>query len=429
MKNLVISFCAVLFGVFTSISEAAQIEVYPNDDLQAKIDSAASGDTVFLNPGYYRGNFKINKSLTLTGKDATIDSEGEGTGLMVSGDGISISKLSITEYGGDLYERNSGILILPDSKNISIDAVELDGPGFGVRADNSSNIKITNSTFTGRKNVHVLDRGDGIYLQYSNDAEFHGNKFRYNRDGIYLENSRRTNSTGNNFGGVQYGIHYMYTRDHKASNNYAAGVIGGYAIMDSEGVELKNNTAERAVEFGILLNAAKNNQVIGNTVHSVHNKKGRPELDNEGKALFIFGSGANVVADNLFSDSDIGVGVSLGGEGTVLYGNSFADNKLQARYVGTGSVEWSKDKKGNYWSNYQGWDLNQDGIGDIPFQPNDSLDRLFWFYPETRFLMSSPVIALMRFLSSQFEIDKGKGITDSYPLISDPFKSNEGAKA
>ncbi|MCD8339119.1 MAG: nitrous oxide reductase family maturation protein NosD [Burkholderiales bacterium] len=402
---------------------AKQIDVFPKDNLQEKIDSASSGDTVFLNPGYYRGNFKIDKSLTLKGKDATIDSEGEGTSITVSGHDISISNLSITEYGGDLYERNSGILILPGSKDIAIDSIEFDGPWFGVRADNSSNIKVSNSTITGRKNTHVLDRGDGIYLQYSTDSQFHGNKFRYNRDGIYLENSQRTNSTNNNFGGVQYGIHYMYTRDHKASGNYAAGVIGGYAIMDSEGVELKNNTAERAVEFGILLNASKNNTVVGNTVHSVHNKKGRPELDNEGKALFIFGSGANTVADNLFSDSDIGVGVSLGGEGTVLYGNSFLDNKLQARYVGTGSVEWSKDKKGNYWSNYQGWDINQDGIGDVPFQPNDSLDRLFWFYPETRFLMSSPVIALMRFLSSQFEIDKGKGITDSYPLIANPFKS------
>ena len=52
--------------------------------------------------------------------------------------------------------------------------------------------------------------------------------------------------------------------------------------------------------------------------------------------------------------------------------------------------------------------------------PNDSLDRLFWLYPEARFLMDSPVVALLRWLALQFEIDRGKGVTDSSPLTSLP---------
>ncbi len=417
---------AICSAAISCVAQAGQIEVHPGDDLQAKIDQALPNDILILHAGTYRGNYTIDKPLVLEGEEGTvIDSEGVGSSLTLSGENIKVSKLTLLDYGRDLYEMNSGVRILPNSHQITIDSVIFEGPGFGVRADNSSYIRITNCEVTGDKSAHVLDRGDGVFLKYTNNVDILNSKFLHVRDGFYFESSEFTNSEGNRFGGVQYGIHYMYTKNHTAENNYAAGVIGGYAIMDTSHVLLKNNVVERAVEFGILLNMADNNIIEGNIVRTVHNRKGRPELDNEGKALFVFGSGENFVFNNQFSTSDIGVGVAFGGEGTLLYSNAFTDNKQQVRYVGSGAVEWSKDKRGNYWSNYQGWDLNQDGIGDFAFQPNDSLDRLFWFYPQTRFLMGSPMIALMRFLSSQFEIDKGKGVTDSYPLMTSPVKEEK----
>ena len=90
------------------------------------------------------------------------------------------------------------------------------------------------------------------------------------------------------------------------------------------------------------------------------------------------------------------------------------------RYVGSSRLEWSSGNTGNYWSGYQGWDLNRDGIGDVPYQPNDSLDRLFWLYPQIRFLMESPLIVLLKFMTAKFDFDKDKGVTDSYPLVDDP---------
>ena len=72
----------------------------------------------------------------------------------------------------------------------------------------------------------------------------------------------------------------------------------------------------------------------------------------------------------------------------------------------------------SFWSTHMTWDVDHDGIADTPYQPNDSLDRIFWIYPEARFLMESPVVALLRWLADQFEIDRGKGVTDSHPLAS-----------
>ncbi len=411
---------AFIICFFCQYIDAKQIEVYPADNLQIIIDGANDYDELVLNEGTYAGNFTVYKPLTLRGHGAVVDSGNQGSSIAIKGKDISIVNLQLTSYGSELYEDNSGVLILPGSDNIKIEQVVFRGPGFGVRADNSTRISIIGCDIEGQRNKHVLDRGDGVFLKYVKHAEIHGNTFKFTRDGLYFENTEFTNSTGNRFLGMQYGIHYMYTRNHEASGNHVAGSIGGYAIMSSSNVRLLRNTAERTVEFGVLLNVADKSEVSGNVIRSVHNRRGRPELDNEGKALFVFGKGQNIVRENLFAGSDIGVGVSMGGEGTLLYENAFEDNKLQVRYVGSGSVEWSKDGRGNYWSGYQGWDINGDGIGDAAFQPNDSLDRLFWLYPEARFLMESQVVALLRFLASRFEMDKGKGVTDSYPLMKAP---------
>ena len=67
------------------------------------------------------------------------------------------------------------------------------------------------------------------------------------------------------------------------------------------------------------------------------------------------------------------------------------------------------------------WDAVGVGIADTPYQPNDSLDRIFWIYPEARFLMLSPVTALLRWFAARLHIDRAKGVTDSYPLMTAPI--------
>ena len=263
--------------------------------------------------------------------------------------------------------------------------------------------------------VAVLGLDDGV-VKLGEVGDLEGAR----RDGYYLENVDAAKSDFNYFTGAQYGIHYMYTRDCTATGNRAVGVRGGYALMSSDRVTLTKSYSSRNIEFGILLNVADGCLVEENTVEGVHNPKGRAALDNEGKGIFIYGPGKSRVTRNWIAESDIGIGVALGGEGNVLWDNAFVDNQIQVRYVGETPLEWSFEGRGNYWSTNLGWDVDHDGISDRAYQPNDSLDRIFWIYPEARFLMDSPVTALLRWLASQFEIDRGKGVTDSHPLVRPP---------
>lgn len=394
------------------VSDAAQ--------LATALANSVKGDTVTLESGVYEGNFEVPASVLIRGageRESVIDAKGSGSAIVVKASGVRLENLRIQNFGRDLYELNAGVLIEENTSDVAVHNVSIEGDGFGVRADRSKNLTITGSEIRGNKRMHTLDRGDGVFLKYVDGAELHDNKVTYTCDGFYFEDTKHTKSSGNFFAALQYGIHFMYDKEDAAWDNRAVAVRGGYAIMNSEKVDVFNNYSSRTVEFGILMNVTDGSRVWGNKVEKAVNPRGKPELDTQGKALFIYGPGTNEVHDNEFALSDVGISVSMGGEGTAVWNNNILENKLQVRYVGTGGLEWSRDGVGNYWSNYQGWDLDRNGVGDKPYQPNDSLDRLFWLYPEARFLMESPVVVLLRFLSNQFEVDRGKGITDSYPLM------------
>jgi nitrous oxidase accessory protein len=387
-------------------------------DLQAALDAAAPGAEIELPAGVYEGHFTISRPVRLAGAgEAVISAQGKGTAVTVKASNVLIRNLTIRDWGEDLYERDAAVRIEDESDAVEIDGVRLYGAGFGIRADNSTNIRIRKSFIEGNRKKHVLDRGDGVFFKAVRGAELTGNTVRFTRDGFYFEESKGIDSRNNRFLGLQYGIHFMYDDGDSASGNKAEAVRGGYAVMNSRRITLTDNESRRNIEFGILLNVSDGSVVRSNFVEKVKNPRGRPELDTEGKALFIYGGGANEVSGNVFRDSDIGIAVALGGEGTQVFRNAVLHNRSQVRYVGTGSLEWSRDGVGNYWSNYQGWDLDGDGVGDRPFQPNDSLDRLFWIYPEARFLMESPLVVVLKFLAAQFEMERGRGVTDSHPLM------------
>jgi nitrous oxidase accessory protein NosD len=67
------------------------------------------------------------------------------------------------------------------------------------------------------------------------------------------------------------------------------------------------------------------------------------------------------------------------GNNTLFYHNNFVDNieqvNIDTTFPYVGSEQWTayhsgvfdNDSEGNYWSNYNGTDNNDDGIGDTPF--------------------------------------------------------------
>ncbi len=99
-------------------------------------------------------------------------------------------------------------------------------------------------------------------------------------------------------------------------------------------------------------------------------------------------------------------------------------NRTQVKYVGSRFLEWSDNDRGNYWSDNLGFDLDGDQISDRPYRPNDMVDQLVWRYPLSKLLLNSPAVELLRWSQSQFPAFYPGGITDSYPLMTQPLREH-----
>jgi nitrous oxidase accessory protein len=188
-----------------------------------------------------------------------------------------------------------------------------------------------------------------------------------------------------------------------------------------------NNQSENDQNYGILMNFITNSRIAGNRISGV--QTGRNPLDSrssktiagaEGKAIFMYNSVFNEIVDNRFTASDLGIHLTAGSEDNVISGNAFIGNKEQVKYVSNRKQDWSKNGRGNFWSDYLGWDMDNDGIGDTFYEPNDGVDKLLWKYPAAKVLINSPAIETLRWVQRQFPVFKSPGVYDSAPLMSAP---------
>ncbi|QYK13281.1 nitrous oxide reductase family maturation protein NosD [Shewanella rhizosphaerae] len=398
------------------------IEVGDSESLRTALASAPNDAEIRVLPGRYLGRFEINQPLTLRGEPgAVLDAKGAGSALVVSASDVTLTRLTIRNWGRDLYEKDAAIRLLPGANEVTIVANELSGPGFGIYASEVSDLKLKDNQIEGEAEAFLLDRGDGIHLLKVNYPHVSGNRIKTVRDGIYLESGVGSRVYGNHLSELQYGLHYMYTKQDEAMDNLACRVSGGYALMNSEGIRLVFNRVREAKEFGVLLNLTHDAEIQANQIEATQMPNSvAGDLFSEGKGMFVYGAKRNQISGNYIAGNQIGIAMALGGEDNLVYQNQFLANATQVRYVGETRVEWSLQGRGNYWSDYRGWDLDGDGIGDGQHLPNDSLDRLFWLYPEAKFLMESPLVKLLKWLDNQLQGEHSVGVVDSHPVMAPP---------
>lgn len=401
--------------------------VSPEDDLQACLDNTQKGDHLLLQEGLYRGNFVINRSIRISGKPgAILDGLGEGNALIINAPNVTVTDLRIVNWGKDLTAMNAGIFVNKPADNTRLSRLELKGDGFGVWVDAATNIKISDNHIQGNENIRSQDRGNGIHLFNVSGAQVSNNEVWHTRDGIYIDTSNGNSLTGNYLHDLRYGIHYMYSYHNQVSGNRTRHTRTGYALMQSKYLTVTDNRSEEDVNYGILMNFITHSHIVGNEVKSVRNalnthmRHSGDGYQPEGKAMFIYNSLFNRVHGNRLMDSDIGIHLTAGSEDNSFMNNAFINNTKQVKYVANRSQDWSKDGFGNYWSDYLGWDLNDDGIGDIAYEPNDGIDRLLWKYPMVKVLINSPAVIMLRWVQGQFPVLKAPGVKDSYPLMALP---------
>ena len=396
--------------------------------LMQVVAQAANGDRILLGAGIYRVQLRITKPLTLQGEGAAIiDGGGNGDVIRIAAPDVTIRQLDLRDSGHDLTNMNAVIFVEKDARNVRIEDNTLHSTAFGIWVDGSPGAHIADNRIEGDVRLRSQDRGNGIHLFNVTGAVVAGNEVWHTRDGIYIDTSNGNTLRGNHLHDLRYGIHYMYSHHNQVVDNRTDHTRTGYALMQSKYLTVVGNRSDHDENYGILMNYIVYSTLEGNIVRNVRTgtTPGTSAAIEgaEGKAIFIYNSQFNTIRDNVFADSGIGIHLTAGSEDNTVYGNAFVHNRVQVKYVATRSQEWSHDGRGNFWSDYLGWDANADGIGDRPYEPNDGIDRLLWKYPAAKVLMHSPAVETLHWVQSQFPVLRPQGVKDSFPLMAAPPQS------
>ena len=393
-----------------SAVDAREWQVPPGKGtLQSAIDAASPGDSLLLVAGTYTGSIEVNRSLTLSGSSegtSLIDGEGSSHVVLVSAPDVVISGLDIRHSGDVAEDENSAIFITAEGDRALIQGNHLEGNLIGVYLKGPQAAVVSNNMIIGSRNHRVNDRGNGIYLWDTPGSIIRDNVIRYGRDGIFVNGSRNNIFSGNHMSDLRFAIHYMYAHDSEVSHNISVNNRVGFAIMFSDRIVAENNYSSNDSERGLFFNAANYSKIAGNRV-----------VGSE-KCVFIYNANFNQISNNSFEQCMIGIHFTAGSEKNEIYANAFIDNRTQVKYVGTRHIEWSKEGRGNYWSDNAAFDIDHDGIADQIYKPNDLVDQIVWRHPLAKLLLNSPSMQLLKWVQSEFPTLHPGGVTDSKPLMS-----------
>ena len=368
LSLMVMLVCSTIFFILITSSSLLQAEYH----LQKALNQAVSGSTLNIPPGTYTGNFIISKPLKVVGsKETVLDGGGNGTVLKVISKNVSIENLTIRNSGSSLGKEDSGIHI-ENSSNFYMKRVNLYNVLYGIRLLASPRAIIKYCSIKGKK-FDVGRRGDGIKIWYSPEAKISNNSVQNVRD-ILIWYSNNSKFFDNKIKGSRYGLHYMYSHNNFSSGNDIRNNSVGVYDMYSNDLVLTRNTliGNRGPSgYGFAVKESDRLKITDNII--MGNREGI-RVDNSPLQAPRFENEKTIFQNNTISYNDIGVLFVGRGKWNYFYNNDFNENWQHVSSIDSKTLfsEWL----GNYWSNYKGWDLNEDGIGDIHYKPISLVDSL-----------------------------------------------------
>lgn len=408
-KGARVILCPLVFCLVAATSQGAIVRVGADKTYSAirqAVDNSRDGDTIEVYPGIYREKLSVDREITIRGiGHPVIDGGFDGHVVIISAPNVIFEGFKIQNGGENLANDDSGIFIESTAENGIIRNNRIERCSFGIWVNGANNIKIVNNHVVGRRDLISQKRGNGIHVWNVLNGLVEGNEIEGARDGILISVTKKSLIKDNRIWDLRYGVHYMYADSNRLEGNVTFDTRAGLAIMFSKKLEIDSNYSYDNKEYGILFRDLMHSKVINNV------------MANNEKGLFLYNSLFNEIRGNIVAENDIGTHVWAGSEDNVVADNSFIRNKSQVKYVGMKDEDWSDHGTGNFWSDYLGWDLDGDGIGDTPYEANTLMERLVWAYPMIKLLLNSPAVQTMRMFENQFPVVRSPGIVDSAPRM------------
>jgi nitrous oxidase accessory protein len=404
---------AIALLVALSSPAAAQrtIEVAPDrrPTIADAVRQSRAGDRIVLRRGVYReATIVIDRPLTLTGDSGAVLDGALATHILrIEADDVTVRGLRFQNVRSSHVEDRAAIRA-GEVRRCLIEDNRIDNAFFGIYLAGTTGCEITRNVIVGIGGTQD-GSGNGIHLWTAREIVVTGNAISGHRDGIYLEFARDTRVADNvSERNLRYGLHFMYSDDCRYERNEFRANQSGVAVMYTRRVAMVGNRFEDSrgpAAYGLLLKEIYDSRLEGN--HFAHNTT----------ALFADGATRLSATANVFEDNGWAVRLMASTDSAQLTGNTFARNTFD---VATNSRSSSNTLRGNYWDEYEGYDLDRDGRGDVPHRPVRLFSLVIERNEPTMVLLRSAVIGLLDRAERVLPSLTPELLSDAAPLMRRP---------
>lgn len=374
--------------------------------LQQVIEQAAAGDTLLIKRGIYReSGIVVDKALTIIGEQgAVLDAGGAGQIMTLRADGIAVSGLTF---------RNAPLSYIDDIAALKLEKVRgarienniFQDNFFAIYLAESAGVVVRSNQISASasRQTHA---GNGIHLWYCKNVRIEENSISGHRDGIYLEFVEDSEVHANDSrGNLRYGLHFMFSNRCAYTSNTFRENGAGVAVMYTRNVRMIDNRFEDnwgAAAYGLLLKDITDSEVTGNLFR------------RNSTAIYAESCNRVILRHNRFE---------INGWAVRIMGNCL-DNRFEANRFIANSFDVTTNSRqnfntfsGNYWDKYRGYDLDRDGLGDIPHRPVSLFSYLVQQNAPSLILMRSFFVDLLNVAEAIMPVLTPKALSDPQPLM------------
>jgi nitrous oxidase accessory protein len=394
---------------FSSISLSKQIIVSQSGSINTiteAINLANDFDTIIIKKGEYaEGNIIVDKKVTIIGENfPVVDGKGIGGIFIVTSNDVHISGLMIKNSGISYLEENAGIR-LKEVWNCSIINNKFINNFFAIYLAKSADCSIMDNFIQGEKR-RESNSGNGIHLWYCRDIIVENNQIFNHRDGIYFEFVRNGKIVNNHSErNLRYGLHFMFSDSCEYTNNTFENNGAGVAVMYTKNVSMyKNHFLKNwgAASYGILLKDISDSMIEKNI------------FDENSIGLYMEGCSRVTIEQNNFTRNGWALKLMANSMENYFYDNNFVANSFD---ISTNSRQNFNTFEKNYWAEYDGYDLDKDGYGDVPFRPVTMFSMMIESHPTSLVLLHSLFIDILNIAESIIPAITPEALTDPKPRM------------
>ena len=368
---------------------------------------AKDNDTILVKKGLYKERkISITKSIHLIGENLPIiDAENKKESIFTAkAANFSISGFKFINVGMS-YTKEIAAIYTSHCSNFTLSNNSIKNCFYAFIMQRAKYGLLKNNTVSGHA-VKETSAGNGFHLWKCANMRIEQNTIKGMRDGIYLEFVSKSfisdNKSENN---IRYGLHFMFSNHNEYHHNEFKKNGAGVAVMFSKYIKMHHNTFHfnwGTASYGLLLKEIYDAEIVDNV------------FEQNTIGINIDGCNRITYKNNHFIRNGWALKFTGGCYKNIFEFNNFMHNAFDLSY----NSRLNDNKfEANYWSEYTGYDLNKDGIGDVPFRPVKLFSYVVNKTPETLVLLRSLFVDVINFSEKVSPVFTPDNLKDNKPLM------------